>query len=260
MNTTPAERRSLEAVRSILIAGGTKGIGFTVARRFAAPGRKLFLNYAASDDAARQAAEAVQSRGAEVHLIKQDVATIEGSAKVIDAVAAKTDRLDLLVHCSAVPNPAPLHQQDAEVATYTIAVAGLSLLYLVQPALRLMREGSNVIFLSGKSVDVTLTHFGALATAKAAGECMVRYLAIELAPRGINVNTLRTGPLDTDLSIKARAGMRNPEHKKPAVTPNGRRLELEEVADVVEFLASPAASMIRGQIVSIDGGLCVMSH
>jgi NAD(P)-dependent dehydrogenase (short-subunit alcohol dehydrogenase family) len=260
MKTTPEERRSLETVRSILIAGGTKGIGFTVAKRFAAPGRKLFLNYAASDDAAHRAAEEVRARGAEVHLIKQDVATIEGAAAVIDAVAARTDRLDLLLHCSAVPNPGPLSEQDLKVATYTIAVAGLSLLYLVQPAIRLMGEGSSVIFLSGKTVDVTLTNFGALASAKAVGECMVRYLAVELARKGINVNTLRTGPLDTELSIKARAGMPDAQDKKPAVTPNGRRLELEEVADMVEFLASPAASMIRGQALAIDGGLCIMSR
>lgn len=256
----PSMGRNSSGPQQILIAGGTKGIGLAIAKRLAGPGVTFFLNYAASDAAAHEARQLVEALGAKVHLIKQDIATREGSAEVIRQVAEQTEGLDLLVHCAAIPNPAALIEQDLAVVHETIAIGGLSLLYLVQPAIPLLRSGSNVLFLSGKVVDVTLHHFGALASAKALGECMVRYLAVELAPRGINVNTLRTGPVDTELSRKVRAAMPNPEDRKPATTPNGRALQLEEIAEVAAFLASPAADMIRGQAIAIDGGLCIMSR
>ncbi len=132
-------------------------------------------------------------------------------------------------------------------------MGGLALLYLVQPAIPLLGEGSSVIFLSGSSVDLVLPGHGALATAKALGECMIRYLAIELAPRGINFNTLRTGPVDTELLRSVRSPSGEPIGLPP--TPNGRGLTVEDIAAAAAFLASPAGSMVRGQAIMVDGGL-----
>jgi NAD(P)-dependent dehydrogenase (short-subunit alcohol dehydrogenase family) len=248
MSTTAGESRW------ILVAGGTKGIGLAIALRLARSGVHIFLNYHADDGAARKALDQVRERGATPYLIKQDVGTVEGAAATIEQVASVTDRLDVLVHSSAVPNPGFLAEQPLADALQAIHVGGLALLYLVQPAMKLLREGSSVIFLSGSSVDLVLPRHGALASAKALGECMIRYLAIELAPRGINFNTLRSGPVDTDLlrSVRGSAGGEGP--LAPA-TPTGRRLTLEEIAETAAFLVSPAGAMIRGQIIMVDGGL-----
>jgi NAD(P)-dependent dehydrogenase (short-subunit alcohol dehydrogenase family) len=239
-----------DASTSVLVAGGTKGIGLAIATRLARPGTHVFLNYHADEAAAARAAAAVQARGATAHLVRQDVGRRDGAAATIAAVQAVTDRLDVLVHSSAVPNPGMLGDQDLDSVRHALDVGGLALLYLVQPALELLGPGSSVIFLSGNSVDLVLPGHGALAAAKAYGECVVRYLAIELAPRGINVNTLRTGPVDTDLlrSVRTTAA------PLPA-TPNGRRLTVEDIAEAAAFLVSPAASMIRGQALMVDGGL-----
>jgi NAD(P)-dependent dehydrogenase (short-subunit alcohol dehydrogenase family) len=234
----------------VLVAGGTKGIGLAIATRLAQPGVAMFLNYHADEAAAARAASAVEARGASAHLIRQDIGRRDGAAATIAAVEAVTDRLDVLVHSSAVPNPGMLGDQDLDSVRQALDVGGFALLYLVQPALKLLRAGSTVIFLSGNSVDLVLPGHGALAAAKAYGECLVRYLAIELAPRGINVNTLRTGPIETDLlrSVRTTGAPLPP-------TPNGRRLTVDDVAEVAAFLASPAGSMVRGQAVMVDGGL-----
>jgi NAD(P)-dependent dehydrogenase (short-subunit alcohol dehydrogenase family) len=238
-----------------LIAGGTKGIGLAIALRIATPGAQLFLNYRADDVAARSAAEQLGARGATAHLIREDIGSPEGSAAVIAKVAAAADHLDALVHTAAVPNPGYLAEQKLEGVLQAIQVGGLALLYLVQPAMALLRSGSSVIFLSGSSVDLVLPHHGALATAKALGECMIRYMAIECAPRGINFNTLRTGPVDTELFRSVRPPSASGEAALPPVTPCGRRLTVEDIAETAAFLLSPQASMVRGQIVMVDGAL-----
>jgi enoyl-[acyl-carrier protein] reductase III len=240
---------------SVLIAGGTKGIGLAIALRIAKPGAQMFLNYRSDDVAAQKAATQIEERGATPHLIRGDIATPEGCAGVIAKVAAATDHLDVLVHTAAVPNPGYLAEQKLDEVLQAINVGGMALLYLVQPAMKLLRPGSTVLFLSGSSVDLVLPHHGALATAKALGECMIRYMAIECAPKGINFNTLRTGPVDTELFRSVRAPSTTGEATLPPLTPNGRRLTVEDIAETAAFLVSPAASMIRGQLIMVDGAL-----
>jgi NAD(P)-dependent dehydrogenase (short-subunit alcohol dehydrogenase family) len=240
---------------SVLIAGGTKGIGLATALRIARPGARMFLNYRSDDAAAKQAAARITERGATPHLIRADIGSAESARGVIDQVAALTDRLDVLVHTAAVPNPGYLAEQTLADVMRAINVGGLALLYLVQPAMKLLGEGSAVLFLSGSAVDLVLPHHGALAAAKALGECMIRYMAIECAPKGINFNTLRTGPVDTELFRSVRAPSTTGEPVLPPVTPNGRRLSVDDIAETAAFLVSPAASMIRGQCVMVDGAL-----
>jgi NAD(P)-dependent dehydrogenase (short-subunit alcohol dehydrogenase family) len=240
---------------TVLIAGGTKGIGLAIALRIAKPGARMFLNYRWDDAAAATAAARIEERGATPHLIREDIGTPQGAAAVISRVAAVSDHLDVLVHTAAVPNPGYLAEQKLDEVMQAINVGGMALLYLVQPAMTLLRQGSTVLFLSGSSVDLVLPHHGALATAKALGECMIRYMAIECAPKGINFNTLRTGPVDTELFRSVRAPSSTGEAALPPVTPNGRRLSVEDIAETAAFLVSPAAAMIRGQCVMVDGAL-----
>jgi len=131
-----------------------------------------------------------------------------------------------------------------------IEIGGMALLYIVRAASPLLAEGSTVLFLSGRSTELVLPHHGALAAAKALGDCLVRYLALECASRGINFNTLGSGPVATDLFRAVRGG----DGPAPS-TPSGRPLEPADVAEVAHFLLSPAARMIRGQSLLVDGGL-----
>src|SRR5919108_1882655 len=143
---------------TVLVAGGTKGIGLAIALRIAKPGVQVFLNYRRDDTAAARAAAQVKERGAAVHLVREDVGTPDGAAAVIARVAAVSDHLDVLVHAAAVANPGDLAEQKLADIMQAINVGGMALLYLVQPAMTLLREGSTVLFLSGSSVDLVLPH------------------------------------------------------------------------------------------------------
>jgi NAD(P)-dependent dehydrogenase (short-subunit alcohol dehydrogenase family) len=234
----------------LLITGGTKGLGFAIARCVARPGLALFLSYRSDDAAAVVAKRELSDLGATVHLIKRNVGTPEEGAKVIDEIARHVDVLSGIVHCAAVPNPGYLLDQEWGEIDEAVRVGGLALLYLVQPAMRMMGEDSSVIFLSGAAIDIALPKHGALALAKAAGEMAVRHLAIECGARGIRFNTLRSGPVDTQLFRDSRG-----DGSPPATTPRGRALKANDVGEAASFLLSPAASMITGQHFMVDGGL-----
>lgn len=238
-----------------LVAGGTKGIGLAIALRLAKPGATIFLNYASDDATARASAARIAERGATVHPIKGNVGSPEGAAQVMAGVTAKTDRLDALVHSSAVPNPGQLASQSLDSIRDAIEIGGMALLYLVRAGADVLGAGSSVLFLSGNGVDLVLPNHGALAAAKALGECFVRYLAIECAPRGINVNTLRVGPVDTALYRRAIGAAADGEGTLTPPTPNGRHLTADDAALVAEFLLSNAGAMVRGQTILVDGGL-----
>lgn len=241
--------------QSVLVAGGTKGIGLAIAERLANPGVNIFLSYARDDAAAKVAAERISKRGATPHLIKADVGSEAGGRAVIDAVAAKVDRLDVLVHSAALQKVGRLASQSIHEIRQAIEVGGMALLYLVQPGMKLLGEGSSVLFLSGASTHLVLPGYGALASAKALGDCFIRYLSIECAAQGINFNTLGSGPVDTELYRSAAPRTATGESMPPPATPNGRRITPEDLAEVAAFLVSKGGSMIRGQVVLVDGGM-----
>lgn len=238
-----------------LIAGGTKGIGAAIAVKLAKPGAHIFLSYHSDEAAAAKAAERVRQKEATPHLIRADVGSEEGGRIIIEHVAKVVPHLHALVHSAAVPNPGELATQDLAKVKEAVEVGGMALLYLVQPAMKLLREGSTVLFLTGASTHLVLPRHGALAAAKALGDCFVKYLAIECAGKGINFNSLGAGPVETDLYRSVAPRSPDGQPLPPPTTPNGRRITPEDVAEVAAFLVSQGASMIRGQTVLVDGGM-----
>ena len=114
----------------------------------------------------------------------------------------------------------------------------MALLYLVQPAMKLLTQGSTVLFLTGASTHLVLPRHGALAAAKALGDCFVKYLAIECAEKDINFNSLGVGPVDTDLYRSVAPKSADGQSLPPPASPNGRRITPEDVAEVAAFLVS----------------------
>jgi len=240
---------------TILITGGSRGIGRAIAEEFATDGTDVFINYHADDDAAGECAAAVESAGGTPHLIKGSVATPEGARAVLEAVSSKTDRLDQLVHAAVDPLAGAVIEMDADRFTDAVKLNGLGLLYVTQAASPLLGRGSTVFFLSSRGSNVVVPNYSALGTSKALGEALVRYLGKELAPRGIRVNTVSAGPLDT---AAIRAVIPDAEERlaaAAAANPSGRGLEFADVTQAVRWLSSDGASMVQGQLVFVDGGL-----
>ena len=240
---------------SILITGGTKGIGRAIALAFAEPGVDVFLNYAGDDDAAGEARSLVELAGALCHLIKQDVGTPEGARSVLAHVAERVERLDQLVHCAVRAVPTPALDCDADDFTAAVNLNGTALLYLVQAADPLLVRGSTVFFLTSRGGRTVVPNYAAIGVAKALAESLVRYLASELAPRGVRVNSVAPGVVDTE-AVRALFGNRASEIVKHAAetNPSGRGVQDEDYTSVIRFLARPEAAFVQGQTIFINGG------
>ena len=240
---------------SILVTGGTKGIGLEIACRFAKPGADVFLNYASDREAAARAARRVESLGAKVHLIQQDVGTPEGAQAVLQAVAEKTEQLDQLVHCAVRVLAVPSLEVDLHEFTKAVNVNGTALLYLVQSALPLLRRGSSVFYLTSRGGRTAIKNYAAVGAAKALAEALARYLVLELGPRGIRINCVAPSGVDT-AALRSVYGDKTDEilRRNAAETPCGRAVTHDDYTALVEFLASPAAEMIQGQVIFVNGG------
>ena len=240
---------------AILITGGTKGIGRAIALRFAEPGVDVFLNYRGDDEAAREAHSLVEAAGARCHLIKQDVGTPEGARAVLAQAAEKVDRLDQLVHCAVRAIPKPALECDAHDFTAAVNLNGTALFYLVQAADPLLARGSTVFFLTSRGGRTVVPNYAAIGVAKALAESLVRYLASELAPRGIRINCVAPGVVETD-ALRALFGDQAADIAKHAAetNPSGRGVRDEDYTGLIRFLASPEASFVQGQTIFVNGG------
>lgn len=240
---------------AILITGGSKGVGRAIGTRFAAEGDDVFINYHSDDEAAQAAADDIESAGGQAFLVKGDASTPDGAQSVVDKVAEEVDRLDQVVHCAVDPLSSPIMDVDPERFTEAVTLNGIGLLYIAQAAFPLLGQGSTIFFMSSRGSDAVVPAYAALGTSKAFGECLIRYLAKELAPHGIRANTVAAGPLDTEA---IHSVLDNAEERLAAAAeanPSGRGLEFDDVTEAVHWLASPEAKMVQGQSLFVDGGL-----
>ncbi len=241
---------------AICVTGGSSGLGRAIAERFARGGTDVFINYHADDEAAQKAVAAVEAAGGVPHLVKADVGTPEGVRELIGAVSAKVDRLDQIVHCAAKAVNGPLSAVDPTELRESIAVNGLALVDLAREAGPLLGEGSTIFYLSSRGARFVIPEYGALGTAKALGEHLVRYLAKELAPRGIRVISVAPGAVDT---AALRAMFPDTYEQRlaasAAANPMGRGVELEDAAALCEALCDAELAMVTGQTITVDGGI-----
>jgi enoyl-[acyl-carrier protein] reductase III len=241
---------------AILVTGGSSGLGRAIAERFAREGADVFVNYHADDAAAAEAEAAIAAAGGTPHLIKADVGTVAGVREVMEVVRAHADHLDQLVHCAAKALNGPLLDLDPEELRESVIVNGLALVDLIREAGTLLGKGSVVFYLSSRGGRFVIDEYGALGTAKALGEHVVRYLAKELGPRGIRVVTVSPGAVDT-AALRAMFPDTYEDRLAAAARANplGRGVEGEDAAALVEALCDPSLEMVNGQTISVDGGL-----
>lgn len=242
---------------TIVVTGGVKGIGLAIAARLARPGEPLFLVYK-SDDAAAEAAKArLAPTGAAVRTIRADVGRIDGAAAVMTAAADEAEGPVHLVHSAAMIYPTTLLQADLPKFTQAIQVNGLSLLYLVHAAAPRLQRGSSIVFISSAGARTAQPNYAALGAGKALAESLVRYLVPELAPMGVRINAVAPGLVPTD-SVAGMVGGEDAAQRlfeRAARThPSGRLSRDSDYAAVVEFLLSPAAEFVQGQVIHANGG------
>ena len=233
---------------SVLVTGGSRGIGKAIALRFAREGAvRVAIGYFRSDAAAEETAGELQALGAEPILVRGNVA----GERVAREVAA-LGPLDVLVHNAATGVIRPALETEDKHWDWTHSANARALLSLARAAAPTMPAGSSIVALSSLGASRVLENYALVGTSKAALEALVRYLAVELGPRGIRVNAVSGGVVETGAleHFANKEGMLEIGARNPA----GRIVTANDVAGVVCFLCGPDAEMIRGQVLVVDGG------
>ena len=240
---------------SILVTGGTKGIGLEIAKAFAGPGKQVFLNYHSDETAAARATEEICATGATCQVIKADAGTPEGCAEIASFVGQHCERLDQVVHCAVDAYASPALTADPVRFTRAATTNGMSLLFLTQAVLPLLAAGSTLFFLTSRGGRIVVENYAAIGVGKAMSEAMVRYLATELAPRGIRINCIAPSIVETDaVRTLFGAGVGKLMEHAASSNPSGRAVRSKDYTGIMKFLASPEAEFITGQIVFVNGG------
>jgi len=232
----------------VLVTGGSRGIGKAIALRLARGGAStVAIGYFRSDEAAEETAGDLRELGAEPVLIRGNVT----SSRVAEQVAA-LGPLDVFVHNAATGVIRPALETEDKHWDWTLNANARALLGLTRVAAPSMPAGSSIVAISSLGSVRVLENYSLVGTSKAALEALVRYLAVELAPRGIRVNAVSAGVVETG----ALHHFPNREEMlaSGAGNPAGRLVTPDDVAGLVSFLCSPDAEMIRGQTVVVDGG------
>jgi enoyl-[acyl-carrier protein] reductase III len=244
-----------------LVTGSSRGIGRATAVLFAGRGYDVAVHYRREAEAAEAVAKEARAAGAETLVLQGDLQDAEVPARLLAEVGDRFGGLDVLVANAASTAFKPLIEVTARHLDLTMRTVVQSFLLLSQAAVPLMagRAGS-IVGLSGIDSLRVVSNHGLLGAAKAAMEQLVRYLAVELGPHDIAVNSVLPGFVTTD-SAKLWAETSHPggweafEIEGAQRVPAGRMATPEEIAEIIAFLCSPAGRYIRGQNLIIDGGV-----
>ena len=245
--------------KTALVTGASRGIGRATALALAEQGTHVLVHYGRSAKEAESLVSDIQTKGGSANAISTDLGIPSGAEKLAKQVRSIVDRLDVLVLNAGISKAALVADYTAEDFDNLFATNVRSPFFLVQQLLPILGDGSNVIVISSLGAHAVVGKPGldnpsllAYASTKGALETLVKNWAAILGPRGIRVNAVAPGVIDTDMSnfAKTEAG-RDDVLGMQALKRIGKP---EDVADVVAFLASDAARWITGASIPVDGG------
>ena len=236
--------------KSVLVTGGSRGIGRAISLRFAQRGaKKVAVSYLRNDKAAEETADEIRQLGAEPLLLRGNLGDPDKTKTLLEEAGP----LDVIVSNAATGVIRPFQELDEKHWDWTLNANARALFTIAREAAPTMPAGSSIVAISSLGADRVLENYVLVGVSKATLEALVRYLAVELAPQDIRVNAVSAGLVETgalDYFPNREEMLRFYRERTPA----GRLVDPEDVADAVCFLASPAAAMVRGQTLIVDGG------
>jgi enoyl-[acyl-carrier protein] reductase III len=239
-----------------LITGGSRGIGRAIALRLAESGADVVVNYVRHRRDAAETAEAVEKLGRRCLLVKANVANSDDVREMFAAITEAFGHLHILVSNAASGVLKPALELTERHWNWAMDINARALLTLVQQGLPLMGRDSRIMAVSSLGSVRAIENYTTVGASKAALESLVRHLAVELGPRGINVNTISAGAVDTD-ALKHFPNRDEILKAATERTPLGRLTTPQDVADVALFLCSHLSGMIQGQVITVDGGYAI---
>lgn len=242
--------------KTVVITGGSRGMGQKLALRMAAHGANVVVNYRADDETAAQTVKEIDAAGGVGLAVKADISSTEAVEALVAATVGRFGKIDVVVANAAASAFKPLMDIRAHHIEKTMGITIQGFLDLVRLSLPHMPKGGRVVAVSGWDSFRVLPGHGLLGTAKAGMEAIVKYLAIELAAEGVTSVGVCPGPIDTR-SFRIYADKHWDDYAKQwlAQTPSGAYPTDDEVAEVMAFLCTPASAAVNGQTIVVDGGL-----
>ena len=239
------------ANRVALVTGGSRGIGAAIAKRLAADGASVAITYAKDANAASAVVKAIEAGGGKALAIQADAADAKAITAAIEKTVATLGRLDVLVNNAGTAIPKPFEQTTLEEMDHMIGLNFRGVLIATQVALKHMNDNGRVIMIGSCVGERMMTPgLAAYSATKGAVKMFTQGLSREVGSRGITVNNVQPGPIDTDLNPAAG------EWAAPqkAITALNRYGTVDEVAALVSFVAGPESSYITGTNLTVDGG------
>jgi enoyl-[acyl-carrier protein] reductase III len=239
---------------SVLVTGGSRGIGKAIALRFAELGAtRVAIGYLRNDKAAEEAADELRAAGAEPLLLRGNVS----SQRVVQE-ALELGPFDAVIHNAATGVIEPALETQDKHWDWTINANARAMLTLSRALAPKMEAGSSIVAISSLGSTRVLENYVLVGVSKAALEAVVRYLAVELAPRGIRVNAVSAGVVETG-ALDFFPNREKMISEGLDRTPAGRLVEPRDVAEAVCFLCSDASEMVRGHTLVVDGGFSLLA-
>jgi 3-oxoacyl-[acyl-carrier protein] reductase len=234
-----------------LVTGGSRGIGAAIAKRLAANGARVAITYARDADAAAKTVKAIEGAGGKAVAIKADATDPAAVKAAVDKAVASLGKLDILVNNAGTAIPKPFEEATLEELDQVIDINLRGVFITTQAALKHINDGGRIITI-GSCVGERMMTPGLVAysATKGAIRMFTQGLSREVGGRGITVNNVQPGPIDTDLN-PASGDWAVPQKEATALKRYG---SVDDIAAMVAFVASPQASYITGANLTVDGG------
>ncbi|CAM5486009.1 SDR family oxidoreductase [Mycolicibacterium aubagnense] len=243
----------MQQQRVAIVTGASRGIGAAMAQRLARDGFAVVVNYERGHEEAEQVAAAIEREGGRAVAVQADIGEASGVASLFDAAEQAFGGVDVLVNNAGTMKLSALAEVADADFDRQIALNLGGVFRGMREAARRLRDGGRIISFSSSVVGLYQPGYGVYAASKAAVEAMTHILAKELGPRGITVNAVAPGPVETQFFLAGKS-----EDQVRAITgmnPLKRLGQPEDIARVVAFLASPEGGWVNGQVIRANGGV-----
>lgn len=243
----------MEKQRVAIVTGASRGIGAAIAQQLARDGFAVVVNYARSPEEAEQVVATIEKEGGRAVAVQADIGQVSGVPALFDTAERVFGGADVLINNAGTMKLGALTEVSDADFDRQLALNLGGVFRGMREAARRLRDGGRIVSFSSSVVGLYQPGYGVYAATKAAVEAMTHVLAKELGPRGITVNAVAPGPVETQFFLQGKS-----EEQVQAIkgmNPFKRLGQPQDIARVVAFLASPEAGWINGQVIRANGGV-----